>query len=113
MGKRLAAANGTAIDTSGEKVVEFVTKEGHGLAWPFLAGDVSKTLKSVATTSDAGNYVVFTRWGGFVVNDETQDCIEIGREGNVYSIDAWMEEGEEEDEDVEAVQSFRRQAVAP
>ena len=44
-GKRLAAANGSPIRIDGEKCIEFMIKEGHQLAWPFLAGNVKKGLK--------------------------------------------------------------------
>ena len=91
-GKRLAAANGSPIRIDGEKCIEFMTKEGHQLAWPFLAGNVKKGLKSVGTTCDAGNYVLFTEWGGYIINDKTHKHIEFDRVGNVYAIDAWVKD---------------------
>ena len=63
-GKQLVAANGTPIKIAGEKRVKFKVKKGHELEWPFLVGDVKKSLKSVETTCDACNYVLYTVWGG-------------------------------------------------
>ena len=105
-GKRLAAANGTPIEITGEKRVKFMTREGHQLEWPFIAGKVRKTLKSVGTTCDAGNYVLYTEWGGYIINSKTHEHIEFDRVSNVYAIDAWVKikEGEKD---------FARQATVP
>ena len=90
IGKRLCAANGTEIKIAGEKVVEFMTKEGDQLQWPFLAGDVKKSLKSVGTTCDAGNYVLYTEWGGYIINKKSHKHMEFDRVGNTCAIDAWV-----------------------
>ena len=107
-GRRLAAADGTPIKIEGEKCIHFMTKEGHQLAWPFIAGDVRKGLKSVGTTCDAGNYVLFTEWGGYIINDKTHKHIEFDRVGNVYAIDAWVK-----DEEGSGSSGFARQVRMP
>ena len=89
-GKRLAAANGTEIGVKGEKCIQMVTKEGRKLAWPFIAGSVKKTLKSVATTCDAGNNVLFTKHAAYIVNLESGDMLEVDRFGNDYTMEAWI-----------------------
>ena len=89
-GKRLAAANGTPIPLHGEKVLKFVTNEGHQLSWPFISGKVKKTLKAVSTTCDAGNSVLFTKWGGYVINDKTHKYMEFERTGNTYGQAVWV-----------------------
>ena len=106
VGKRLCAANGTEIKIAGEKVVEFMTKEGDQLKWPFLAGDVKKSLKSVGTTCDAGNYVLYTEWGGYIINAKTHKHIEYDRINNTYAIDAFVKIAT-------GPKGFQRQAVAP
>ena len=68
-GRKLEAANGTPIEISGEKWIEFVTKEGWNLNLPFIAGSVKKTLKSVGTTCDADNYVLFRKTCGYIKLD--------------------------------------------
>ena len=106
IGKRLAAANGTPIEVTGEKRVKFKVKEGHELEWPFIAGKVKKTLKSVGTTCDAGNYVLYTEWGGYIINAKTHEHIEFDRVNNVYAIDAFVKiKGN--------ASGFARQAAAP
>ena len=89
-GKRLAAANGTPIPLHGEKVLKFFTNEGHQLSWLFISGKAEKTLKAVSTTCDAGNSVLFTKWGGYVINDKTHKYMEFERTGNTYGQGVWV-----------------------
>ena len=103
-GNRLAAANGTAIKVKAEQWVQFTVKEGHDLEWPFLVGDVKKALKSVGTTCDAGNYVLYTEWGGYIINAKSHKHIEFDRVKNTYAIDAFVRD---------TAKGFPRQAVAP
>ena len=105
-GKRLAAANGTGIRIDGEQRVEFTVKEGHDLEWPFIVGDVKKALKSVGTTCDAGNYVLYTEWGGYIINSKSHKRIEFDRINNTYAIDAFVNIASKP-------KGFQRQAVAP
>ena len=87
--------------------MKFITNEVHHLAWPFISGDVKKTLKSVGTTCDAGNYLLFTKWGGYVINERTYDHLEFERTGNTYGIGVWVRDDGETDEE----SSFGRQVV--
>jgi hypothetical protein len=106
-GRRLGAANGTPIEISGEKWISFSTKEGWDLEWPFIAGKVKKTLKSVGTTCDADNYVLFRKTNGYIVHEADKAFIEFDRVGNVYVIDVWIRIGSKADE---AMSGFARQA---
>ena len=72
-----------------------------------MTSTVKKGLKSVGTTCDAGNYVLFTEWGGYIINDKTHKHIEVDRVGNVYAIDAWIRDGSR------AASGFARQAASP
>ena len=76
-GRRLGAANGTPIEIAGEKWIAFTTREGWNLVWPFIAGNVKKTLKSVGTTCDANNYVIFYKTHGFNVHEPDNASIEL------------------------------------
>ena len=98
-------SDGTEIKIAGEKLAGFMTKEGDQLKWPFLAGDVKKSLKSVGTTCDAGNYVLYTEWGGYIINRKSHKHMEFDRVGNVYAIDAWVIDKRQA--------GFQRQATAP
>ena len=109
-GRRLGAANGTPISISGEKWIAFTTKEGWNLNWPFIAGKVKKTLKSVGTTCDARNYVLFDEDIGYIIHKADDSYIEFGRVGNVYAIDVWIRIGSQADK---AESGFTRPVVAP
>ena len=112
-GKRLAAANGSEIHVKGEKCINMVTKEGNHLAWPFIAGSVKKTLKSVATTCDAGNNVLFTQWAAYVINLDSGNILEVDREGNDYTMEAWVRTGSKGKAKVSTEPSFHRQGALP
>ena len=70
--------------------IAFRTREGWDLEWPFVAGKVKKTLKSVGTTCDAKNYALFDEDVGYIVHKADVSYIEFGRLGNVYAIDVWV-----------------------
>ena len=71
---------------------------------------MKKTLKSVGTTCDANNYIIFYKTHGFIVHEPDNASIEFGRVGNVYVIDVWVRIGSDADR---ATSGFTRQAVAP
>ena len=104
----LGTATGSPIKISGQKRIQFHTKEGHSLSWPIIAGNVKKPLKSVATTCDAGNYVLFTKWGGYIIRENSFKHLEFDRVGNVYAIDAWIK-----DQGTSQASGFTRPAEAP
>ena len=89
-----------------EKVLNQYAEEGWELCWPFIAGKVKKTLKSVGTSCDAGNYVIFYDDGGYIVHRATRDYIRFERVGNVYVIDVWVRIGSQADR---ASSGFARQ----
>ena len=102
--------DGTPIDVIGEKWIEFCTREGHQLRWPFIAGTVKKTFKSVGTTCDADNYVIFRKNNGYIVHTPDQAYIEFDRVGNVYVIDVWVKVGSKADREQP---DFTRQVRKP
>ena len=53
------AANGTAIDNQGEKVIQAITKQGKNIGMTFQIANVTKPLGSVRAMLDAGNKVIF------------------------------------------------------
>ena len=81
------------------KLISFRTGEAWGLEWPFIAGKVKKTLKSLGTTCDAKNYVLFDEDFGYIVNKADDSYIEFGRVGNVYAIDVWFRIGSKADKE--------------
>ena len=112
-GKTLAAANGTPIPVRGEKWIKFTIREGHQLNWTFIAGKVKKTFKSVGTTCDAGNEVLFTQWGGFIFH-ESGATIEFERISNTYPIPVSVRVGSTADVAAQVSElGFTRQVAAP
>ena len=89
-----------------------ISKEGHRLAWPFIAGKVKKTLKSVATLCDAGNDVVFTEWAAYITNRETGNVMEVDRHGNDYVLHVWIRTSNKGNSSSSAVSDFHRQGVS-
>ena len=78
--------------------------------WPFIAGKVKKTLKSVGTTCDAQNYVLFDDEIGYIIHKADESYIEFCRIGNVYAIDVWIRIGSEADKEASG---FTRPVAAP
>ena len=110
-GKILCAANGSSIEVKGEKVLHVSTKKGQKLAWPFIAGNVTKTLKFVATTCDAGSNVLFTQYGAYVINLQSGEVLDLDRIGNNYNMEVWVRIGSSADPDAKAKVDFHRQGA--
>ena len=89
-GKPLAAANGTVIETSGEKRIQGLTDSGDAVDWRFIAGNVKKALKSTATTCDDEKWVIHTKSGGWIIDVASKRRIAMVREGNSYIVDVWV-----------------------
>jgi hypothetical protein len=66
------AANGTRIESKGEKKFKAVTDDGFPLDCTFISGAVKKILKPTAITCDEGGekgqWVIHTKSGGRIVN---------------------------------------------
>ena len=78
--------------------------------WPFIAGNVKKTLKSVGTTCDFQDYVLFDDEVGYIIHKSDESYIEFGRVGNVYAIDVWIRTGSQADKETSG---FTRPVAAP
>ena len=79
------AANGTKIESKGEKKFKAVTDDGFPLDCVFISGAVKKILKSTAITCDEGGekgqWVIHIKSGGWIVNVETKHKIPFRRVG--------------------------------
>ena len=89
-GRKLVAANNTPIEATGEKRIEAVTEGGAEVDWRFISGGVKKILKSIATTCDDNNWVIFTNKGGWIIDTRTKERIAFERIGNSYALDLWV-----------------------
>ena len=88
------AANGTRIESKGEKKFKAITDDGFPLDCAFISGAVKKILKSTAITCDEGGekgqWVVHTKFGDWSVSVEMKRKIPFRRVGNTYFMDVWV-----------------------
>ena len=86
-----AAKDGKPILNEGQKLIEFVTDQGKKKAMLCQVARVNKILASVALICDRGNHVLFRSDGGDIINLKTKVRTPFRRHGNVYVLDAWVE----------------------
>ena len=92
---KLEAANGTPIETYGEKLVKFEmdgVKSKAGMR--FLVTDVRKPLAAVSAIVEAGNEVVFKPGArdSFILNPRTGEKVQLKREKGTYTMEVEVED---------------------
>ena len=110
-GRRLVAANQTPIVEKGEKRIQGVTDDGQDIDWKFIAGDVGKVLKSTATTCDEGNWVIFHKTGGWIVDVNTKKRTYFNRTGNTYAMDLWIRTPEDKEMNEQEVMNIQKESL--
>ena len=92
---RLEAANGTPIETYGEKLVKFEMEGVKGKAgMRFLMTDVQKPLAAVSAIVEAGNEVVFRNGSNdsFIRNPRTGEKVQLKRERGTYTMEVVVDD---------------------
>lgn len=94
---KLEAANGTPIETYGERLVKFGmegVKDKAGMK--FLMTDVKKPLAAVSAIVEAGNEVVFRPgvWDSFILNPRTGEKVPLKRERGTYTLEVEVDESD-------------------
>ena len=92
---KLEAANGTPIETYGEKLVRFEMEGVKGKAgMKFLMTDVRKPLAAVSAIVEAGNEVVFKPGvnDSFILNPRTGEKVQLKREKGTYTMEVEVED---------------------
>ena len=92
---KLEAANGTPIETYGEKLVKFEMEGVEGKAgMKFLMTDVQKPLAAVSAIVEAGNEVVFKQGANdsFILNPKTGEKVRLKRERGTYTMEVEVED---------------------
>ena len=94
--------------------VDFVTDQGKRKKMLCQVAKVNKILASVALICDRGNHVLFREDGGDIINLKTKIKTPFRRHGNVYVLDAWVQNPDwmDDDQSVKAeaeVMGFTRQ----
>ena len=102
-GVHYVAANDGRIPNEGEAEFQVETKEGNQHSWTFQIAEVNKVLAAVSALVDAGNKVVFDRDDktgldiSLIVNKKSGLYTKLRRERNVWVVDAWVEEEDDDD----------------
>ena len=89
-------ANGSKLANEGQRTIRGYTNEGCASAMNFQVAGVTRALSSVSQICDRGNKVVFDADGGFVYNSATGSKTHFSRENNIYVLNFWVEEMENE-----------------
>ena len=93
-GVEYTSASGGVIPNLGEQILEIVTNDGRETQVRYQSADVSRTLNSVSEICDGGGaggqYVLFSKWGGQVLNPETGRRMAFDREGGIYTMGMWV-----------------------
>ena len=94
MGQKYTSASGETIPNLGEKLLDVVMEDGLETQIRYQACDVTRTLNSVSEICDAGGeegqYVLFSKWGGTVINPQTGRRTPFAREEGIYTLDMWV-----------------------
>ena len=105
LGVCYVAADDGRIPNEGEADFKFQTKDGQSISWVFQIAEVNKILAAVSALVDSGHRVVFDRDektkldASFIIHKETGKSIRMRRDRNVWVIDAYVMEDEDDDSD--------------
>lgn len=97
-GVHYVAADGARIANEGEVDFAFQDRDGKTHTWVFQVANVNKVLASVSSLVDCGYRVVFDKdldTGedlSFIIHKKTNDTINMKRERNIWTIDAFVNE---------------------
>ena len=103
LGVHYVVANNGRIPNEGEADFAFQTKDGQSLSWVFQIAEVNKTLASVSALVDAGHKVTFDMDAetgvdtSSITHKASGSSIRMRRERNVWVIDAYAPEDDDED----------------
>ena len=90
-GQNYSPAGGRPIPNEGEQLLSLRTAEGLAAPMKFQIAEVRRPLCSIAKLCDRNNRVIFGRGGGIVQNLNSGNCTPFRREGNVYTMDLWLD----------------------
>jgi len=88
-GLKYRAANGTAIDNQGEKVIQAITKQDKKIGMTFQIANVTKSLGSVRAMLDAGNRVIFQKGNSYIEDRSGTIKTPIEERNGAFVFDLW------------------------
>ena len=93
-GQGYASASDDLIKNLGEQELEVVTMDGKDGTVKYQIAEVSRPLNSVSEICDAGGeqgqYVIFGRKGGAIINLDSGKRTTFTREDGIYLLDLWV-----------------------
>ena len=89
-GVQYEVANGERIPNLGQKSFQGITLDGQRRGITAQVADVNKPLMSVTRLVQAGNTVVFSSTGSYVMDDATQEKIWLRESGGMYMLRLWI-----------------------
>ena len=97
-GQKYVSASGDIIENLGQQVLEVMTEDGYETQAKYQSADVQRPLNSISEICDAGGeegqYVVFSKWGGVVLNPDNGRRIPFDREEGIYNLTMWVKDYE-------------------
>ena len=90
-GAEFQTADGNRILNQGRRSIPSYTSEGKQVTMEYDATDVVKLLNSVSQICDKGNEVTFTKWGGYIWNEATNNVTEFIRDKGVDVLETWTQ----------------------
>ena len=92
-GDGYTSASGDHIPCLGEQVLPVVTGDGYEVNVKYQSADVSRALNSVSGICDGGGaegqLVLFSKYGGAILNLESWNKTYFEREGGIYTMGMW------------------------
>ena len=101
-GVHYVTASANRIPNEGETDLKFFTSEGKDCNWLFHVAEVNKVLASVSYLVDGNHRVVFDKDEktgqdlSCIINKATGEEVKMRRDNNVWVIDAYVDEDEDE-----------------
>ena len=93
-GHSYTSASGNTIPNLGEQVLPTVTCDGRNACIKYQSADVSRALNSVSEICDGGGndgqLVLFSKYGGQILNLETGHRTPFEREEGIYTLGMWV-----------------------
>ena len=93
-GQHYVSASAGRLPSMGQHRLQVKTNEGRDSKVLYQFAEVSTPLTAVSGTCDAGNWVVYTSEGGFILNCNTGGRTYFERNGGIYELDHWIKEEE-------------------
>jgi len=93
-GQKYVSASGDVIANIGEQILDVETDDGMATQIRYQSAEVSRPLNAVSEICDAGGvdgqYVVFSKYGGMIMNLETGRRTPFERVEGIYELGIWV-----------------------